>query len=174
MKTAISAIPYAQTMKVGLEFKRRFWEEDDRIYRRYLNTNDDITQIWYPNFDFFSKHGILTAAYAFDKPAERLVALSPEDRIKAALEQGGKIHKQYPADYANGFSVASAAFRIAKAAGVRTRATCAKPTSQLYAKAKARSISRASTELSPGWQAGALESARAVVTQLHSRVRATA
>ncbi|HLI97540.1 MAG TPA: FAD-dependent oxidoreductase, partial [Candidatus Baltobacteraceae bacterium] len=79
MKTAISAIPYAQTMKVGLEFKRRFWEEDDRIYGGISNTNEDITQIWYPNYDFFSNRGILTAAYAFDKPAVRLGALSPGD-----------------------------------------------------------------------------------------------
>ncbi len=107
MKTAIGSIAYSQTVKVGLEFKRRFWEEDDRIYGGISNTNDDITQVWYPNFDFFAPRGVLTAAYAFDKPAVRLGALSPEDRIKAALEQGGKIHKQYPAEYAaNGFSVA--------------------------------------------------------------------
>ncbi len=175
MKTAISAIPYAQTMKVGLEFKRRFWEEDDRIYGGISNTNDDITQIWYPNFDFFSKHGILTAAYAFDKPAERLVALSPEDRIKAALEQGSKIHKQYPAEYANGFSVAWPRIPYSEGGwGAYTRGlrktyfpTLCEGEGPFYLAGEHMSYL-------PGWQAGALESARAVVTQLHSRVRATA
>src|ERR1051326_3819488 len=32
MKAAIDAVPYASAVKVGLQFKRRFWEEDDAIY----------------------------------------------------------------------------------------------------------------------------------------------
>ena len=32
MAAAIAAVPYAAAIKVGLQFKRRFWEEDDRIY----------------------------------------------------------------------------------------------------------------------------------------------
>ena len=128
MKTAISAIPYAQTMKVGLEFKRRFWEEDDRIYGGISNTNDDITQIWYPNYDFFSQRGILTAAYAFDKPATRLGALPPEDRIKAALEQGGKIHNNIRPNSRMDFPSHGTAFNITKAAGARTQSTCVRRT----------------------------------------------
>ena len=32
MKAAIDAVPYASSVKVGLQFKRRFWEEDEAIY----------------------------------------------------------------------------------------------------------------------------------------------
>ena len=32
MKNAIDAVPYAGSVKVGLQFKRRFWEEDEAIY----------------------------------------------------------------------------------------------------------------------------------------------
>lgn len=32
MKAAIDAVPYGASVKVGLQFKRRFWEEDDAIY----------------------------------------------------------------------------------------------------------------------------------------------
>ena len=32
MKSAIDAVPYAGAVKIGLQFKRRFWEEDDAIY----------------------------------------------------------------------------------------------------------------------------------------------
>jgi hypothetical protein len=31
MKAAIDAVPYASAVKVGLQFKRRFWEEDERF-----------------------------------------------------------------------------------------------------------------------------------------------
>ena len=32
MKTAINQLPYQAALKVGLQFKRRFWEQDDQIY----------------------------------------------------------------------------------------------------------------------------------------------
>ncbi|HEY9343742.1 MAG TPA: flavin monoamine oxidase family protein, partial [Inquilinus sp.] len=32
MQAAIEAVPYASSVKVGLQFKRRFWEEDEAIY----------------------------------------------------------------------------------------------------------------------------------------------
>src|SRR5258706_9533476 len=32
MKAAIDAVPYSPSVKIGLQFKRRFWEEDEAIY----------------------------------------------------------------------------------------------------------------------------------------------
>ena len=32
MKAAIDAVPYPSAVKIGLQFKRRFWEEDEAIY----------------------------------------------------------------------------------------------------------------------------------------------
>jgi monoamine oxidase len=32
MASPIAAVPYASAIKVGLQFKRRFWEEDEHIY----------------------------------------------------------------------------------------------------------------------------------------------
>jgi monoamine oxidase len=32
MQAAINAVPYGSSIKVGLQFKRRFWEEDEHIY----------------------------------------------------------------------------------------------------------------------------------------------
>ncbi|MFC1720199.1 flavin monoamine oxidase family protein, partial [Pseudomonadota bacterium] len=32
MKEAIDAVPYTSSVKIGLQFKRRFWEEDDQIF----------------------------------------------------------------------------------------------------------------------------------------------
>ena len=32
LDAAIHAVPYSNSVKVGLEFKRRFWEEEEAIY----------------------------------------------------------------------------------------------------------------------------------------------
>ena len=36
------------TGKLGLEYGRRFWEEDDGIFGGITATNLDIANIWYP------------------------------------------------------------------------------------------------------------------------------
>jgi monoamine oxidase len=175
MQTAIGSVPYARTMKIGLEFKRRFWEEDDRIFGGISNTNDDITQVWYPNYDFFAPRGILTAAYAFDGEAGRLGALSPASRITAALDQGGKIHHQYPTEFANGFSVAWHRVQYNEGGWAAfTSDTRNQYFPTLCAGEGPFYLAGEHMSYLNGWQAGALESARAVVKQLHARVRATA
>ena len=49
MKAAIDAVPYASVVKTGLQFKRRFWEEDERIFGGVSYTNLPIRQIAYPS-----------------------------------------------------------------------------------------------------------------------------
>jgi monoamine oxidase len=39
MSEAISGVPYEPTGKIGLQFNRRFWEEDDNIYGGVSRTN---------------------------------------------------------------------------------------------------------------------------------------
>ena len=46
--TAIAAVPYASAVKVGLQFKRRFWEEDDHIYGGISYTDLPIMQYRLP------------------------------------------------------------------------------------------------------------------------------
>src|SRR6202162_4253577 len=52
MKAAIDAVPYASSVKIGLQFKRRFWEEDEAIYGGISYTDLPIRQIAYPNTGF--------------------------------------------------------------------------------------------------------------------------
>ena len=39
MQDAIRAVPYDSSVKIGLQFKRRFWEEDEHIYGGISYTN---------------------------------------------------------------------------------------------------------------------------------------
>lgn len=106
VKRAADFVPYIKTGKIGLQFKRRFWEEDDWIYSGISRTNMDINQIWYPSYGFQGKKGVLIGYYNFYSRAEAVGALTLPEREKLALEQGRNIHPQYPAEFENSFSLA--------------------------------------------------------------------
>ncbi|TDL75249.1 flavin monoamine oxidase family protein [Palleronia sediminis] len=110
-KKAIAAVPYASAFKVALEFKRRFWEEDEWIVGGISYTDLPIVQIAYPSHDLFDKGpGVLQAAYdtytAEKNWTYTFNALDPEERIIAAREYGRRIHPQYDAEYMSGTSCA--------------------------------------------------------------------
>ena len=42
MMSAIRAVPYESSIKVGLQFKRRFWEQDEHIYGGISYTDTPI------------------------------------------------------------------------------------------------------------------------------------
>ncbi len=52
MQAAISAVPYASSVKVGLQFKRRFWEEDELIFGGISYTDLPIRRFPIPATDF--------------------------------------------------------------------------------------------------------------------------
>ena len=108
MQNAISAVPYGSSMKIGLEFKRRFWEEDDRIYGGITNTDLPIQQISYPSTGYMGNGpAVLLGAYCFENSnSYRFSALKPAERIRLALEYGSQIHPQYKKEFLNGVSVA--------------------------------------------------------------------
>ncbi len=107
LKQAIDNLPYGAAFKIGLEFKRRFWEEDEQIYGGISYTDQAIEQISYPSNNFFSSgSGVLLGGYNYENtPAYEFTAMSPKDRIEAALEQGSKLHPQYRKEFKSGFSV---------------------------------------------------------------------
>ncbi len=107
MAAAIAAVPYAPTIKIGLQFKRRFWEQDEAIYGGTTYTDQSIYGISYPCCDYFSDgKGVLLGAYTFGEPALEFTALSPAQRVREAVRQGALIHPQYPEEFDNGIAVA--------------------------------------------------------------------
>ena len=108
MKAAIDAVPYSPSVKIGLQFKRRFWEEDEAIYGGISYTDLPIRQIAYPNTGFNSAgKGVLLGAYLFDGPnAYEFASMPPAERVARAVEFGASLHPQYRAEYDNGVAVA--------------------------------------------------------------------
>jgi monoamine oxidase len=173
---SIARVEYAASTKVGLAFKRRFWEEDDRIMSGMTRTDQTIVQIWYPSYDYLGKRGgVLTGAYAYGEGAETIGDLAPKDREALALREGAAIHPQYPAEFTSSFSVAWKKTPYNLGAWVQWSDDTRKhdypllcePDDRIYLAGEHMSYINA-------WQAGALESARLVATAIHTRVRASA
>jgi monoamine oxidase len=171
IQRAIDFVPYMSTGKIGLQFKRRFWEEDESIFGGITKTNMDITQIFYPSYGFLGEKGVLKGYYNFHDRAVKMGDLSLADRQKAALEQGGKIHPQYKTEFETAFSLAwhKIPFSMggwadySKAARQKYYPALIKPDGDIY-------FAGEHTTYLTAWMAGAFTSARAVVEQLHTRI----
>jgi monoamine oxidase len=172
---SIDRVVYADSAKIGLAFKRRFWEEDDRIMSGISRTDQTITQVWYPSYGFLgATGGVLTGAYAFGVEAAAIGKLSPADREALALREGANIHPQYAAEFRSSFSVPWQNVPYNRGAWAQWTPETRKndypvllePDGPIYLAGEHMSYLN-------GWQAGALESARVVATAIHHRARAT-
>src|SRR4029079_11837046 len=88
MKAAIDAVPYAPAVKIGLQFKRRFWEEDEAIYGGISYTDLPIQTLAYPNADLNRNGpGVLLGAYVVGGANSfEFTSLHPAERIARAVE----------------------------------------------------------------------------------------
>ena len=87
-------MPYAATGKIGLQFKRRFWEEDDGIYGGASRTDQEIQQIVYPSTGFLGRKGILIGYYQTNGMLAAVMGTrTPAQRTEVALAQGELIHR---------------------------------------------------------------------------------
>src|SRR6266436_4964646 len=173
MKAAIDAVPYAAAVKIGLQFKRRFWEEDDAIYGGISYTDLPIRQIAYPNSNFNrAGRGVLLGAYLFDGAnAYEFTALPPEERIARAIEFGAAIHPQYKDEYENGVAVAwhRMPFTLG-CAGNWTEKARAEHYDNLCQIDGRIVLAGEHASYIPAWQEGAILSALDAITRLHDRV----
>jgi monoamine oxidase len=174
MKDAIGAVPYSQSVKIGAQFKRRFWEEDDNIYGGISYTDLPIAQISYPSTSYQSSgKGVLLAAFVGGRNAFNLASMAPADRLKAAIEQGSKIHPQYPAEFENGISVAW--HRVPWTLGCGSTwnpETRAKHYNDLVSFDGRIVLAGEHASFIGGWQEGAVTSSLDAITRLHQRVTA--
>lgn len=106
MMSAIRAVPYEAAVKVGLQFKRRFWEQDERIYGGISYTDTPIGKISYPSTDYGKPgKGVLLGGYLFGPNAYEFTAMAPEARVRKAVEYGALVHPQYREEFDNGIAV---------------------------------------------------------------------
>jgi monoamine oxidase len=174
MQNAIAAVPYASSVKIGLQFKRRFWEEDEAIYGGISYTDMPLQTIGYPQSGFHGEKGVLLGAYMFGPNAFEFTAMSPEERVKRAVEYGSLIHPQYKAEFENGIAVAwhRVPFTLG-CAGDWTDETRAAHYDNLCQIDGRIVLAGEHASYLPAWQEGAILSSLDAITRLHRRVIAT-
>ncbi|NRQ37898.1 NAD(P)-binding protein [Nonomuraea sp. NN258] len=156
--------------KIGLEYGTRWWELEDKIYGGVTETDLDITHIWYPSHDYHAQRGLVVGYYNTDENAELYGALTPEDRRRRALTQGKKIHgDRYRNDVLSSVSIAWERQEHIQGGWVRWPAFDSSFTLLQRPSGRVYFAGDWLTHLI-AWQAGAMESARGAVTQLHQRV----
>ncbi|HEX7829700.1 MAG TPA: FAD-dependent oxidoreductase [Thermoanaerobaculia bacterium] len=92
---AIRAVEFADTCKVGWQTNNRFWETQDQMYGGISYIKDNITQMWYPSYDYFGKKGVLTGAYNYDDDARLMASLSLRARLELAMTGAKKLHPDF-------------------------------------------------------------------------------
>jgi monoamine oxidase len=104
----IRKVPYAMAVRLGIGYKRRFWEQGDWFYGGQSFSNvPEMGILGYPNEGYASgEGGVLLNTYVFDAEAAHVSSLPYEDRIELALENSSKIHPQVRDEFISGFSVA--------------------------------------------------------------------
>ncbi len=160
--------------KIGLQFKRRFWEEDDEIFGGRSVTNQPISQLYYP-FEDFGKPGpgVMVGYYHFsDRHAEFDVPHA--EREARALAEGALLHPQYPAEFENSFSVEWNRIRHSGMSWAwwRNGADFDRMLKTLRAGDGPFYFAGDWASVLTGWQAGAFVTAQSAVAAIHSRAHA--
>ena len=174
LKNTLNIIPFQNSARMGIQFKRRFWEEDDRIFGGISWTNQPINEIYYPSHGFFQPKGVLIGYYMFGPPSDEVTQLTPEARIEYAMKQGEKLHPQYRAEFDNAFSVNWSTIPHIKGCLSHFPEKLTKTLYPFLIKPDGN-LHLAGDWASHlgGWQAGAFESARHVVKNIHAKVAAS-
>lgn len=168
---AIDFVPYIHTGKIGLQFKRRFWEEDENIFGGITHTNNELTQIFYPSNDYLDKKGVLIGYYNFNDKAVKVGQLPHAEREKLALAKGSLIHPQYKAEFEKSFSVSWHLTPYSLGGwALYTSETRNSLYKHLLQPDKNVYFAGEHTTYLTAWMAGAFESARRTVSDVHARV----
>jgi len=167
---AIRAVSYSSAGKMGLQFKRRFWEEDDGIYGGVTRTDQEITEIVYPSAGFHGRKGILIGYYIQGQNAGPMGERMPAERQALALQQGGLIHPQYRSEFETAFSVSWQRVKWNRGGWASFSAEARRDAYPVLVQPERRVYLAGdfTTNLN-AWMNGALESARHVATAIHAR-----
>ncbi len=153
---------------MGLQMKRRFWEEDDGIFGGHLwSSSLQLGEFSYPSNDYFADKGVLLGYYGGGGQAG-LSDMRVRDRVEHVLAQASKVHPQMRQEFDNAYCVWWE--KVPYSLGAYGRTPDAELREQL-SKADGRVyLGSAGTSGRPAWLEGAIQSAWRTVEALHERV----
>lgn len=165
-RAAIGAAAFVPAVKIAFQTRRRFWEDDHAIYGGISWTDQDIAQIWYPPYGYHRDKGVIVGAYTWRrKPGLRFAGMTPEQRLAAAIAEGGRVHPGYAAEIETGVSRAWSKVPFQKGAwpeADEAPEALQRPDGAIY-------FAGDQASALPGWQEGAALSAHAAVAAIGRR-----
>ncbi|MEV0078214.1 FAD-dependent oxidoreductase [Nocardia neocaledoniensis] len=177
--TALKAAIPVSSGKLGIEYSRRWWELEDRIYGGASNTDKDIAQIMFPYDHYHGDRGVVVGYYNTGRRHQAFESLTHRQRVAKAVDEGAAIHgEKYRRDIVSSFSGSWRRTKYSEGAWVGWAGSDSHggEATPEYTKllAPVERIYFAGDHLSNAiaWQHGAFTSARDVVTALHARVAA--
>jgi monoamine oxidase len=174
VQQAMTQVTYATTGKIGLQFARRFWEQDDFIYGGHSITNV-FGNISYPSNGWQSQKGVVQGYYNFGTTAIEVSNMDPAERVRYALDRGKLVHGEvYEREFETAFSVAWHLIPYSLG-GWASWSSDARQSAYPVLNEPDGRIVLAGEHLSymTGWMSGAIESAWLQMEKIHHLVQAT-
>jgi len=160
--------------KIGLQMKRRFWEEDHQIYGGHIYYDDpEIQTMSLPSYGWQGKKGTLLGYYNFGAQAAKVSALSPAERAKLSGRAGDRVFDGFSSNIDKHFSASWHLIEHNLGGWAQWddegRETAypilCEPDGRLY-------LAGEHLSYITGWQAGGIESAWQQIGKLHARINA--
>jgi monoamine oxidase len=173
-KEAIGGVSYALVGKMGLQMKRRFWEDDHHIYGGHVYVDDPmIGTISLPSTGWLGEKGVILGFYPHGGPASKISAMTLAERKAYALAAGEKVFPGYTDNCTGSFSIAwhRVPFNMGgwaqwtEEGRAKYYPTLLEPDGRLY-------LAGEHLSYLTGWQEGGIESAWQQIAKLHKRAQA--
>ncbi len=163
----LGEISHSGSAKVGLQMKRRFWEEDDGIFGGHIYGRSlQLGEFSYPSNGYFTKKGVLLGFYGNGTTGD-MDTKPIQGRIEHVLTQASKIHPQMREELEHAYCIWWDRVEYSLGAyGRRTEeedmATLHKGDGRIY-------FGSAGAGTQPAWMEGAVASAWRCVESIHER-----
>lgn len=167
MTTAVGETGHSTASKMGLQMRRRFWEQDDGIYGGHLWSRSlQVGEFSYPSNDYYSKKGVLLGFYGSGGMAE-LADQPVAARVEHVLRQVSKVHPQMRPEFEHAYAVWWDKVPYSLGAYGRTPPQSllerlSRPDRRLF-------VGCAGASSRPAWLEGGIQAAWRTVEQLHER-----
>jgi monoamine oxidase len=168
MRQAVSETAHASIAKMGLQMRRRFWEEDEGIFGGHLWAPQlQLGEFSYPCYGYFEDKGVLLGYYGSSTQAG-LDALPVRGRVEHVLTQASKVHPQMRDEFEAAYccwweKVPYSMGAYGRSPSMELLSRLAVPDRRLY-------LASAGASSDPSWMEGAVEAAWRTVADLHGRV----
>jgi monoamine oxidase len=168
MRQAVSETAHSTIAKMGLQMRRRFWEEDDGIFGGHLWAPGlQMGEFSYPCNGYFEDKGVLLGYYGNSTQAG-LDALPVRGRVEHVLTQASKVHPQMREEFEAAYCVWWE--KVPYSVGAYGRSPAAELLARLSVPDRRMYLASAGASSDPSWMEGAVEAAWRAVEGIHERV----